>query len=140
MTGLAYGLAKDNITKIEKWNAKSIVLKKGSNSDVFSSMMDKKVLDRFKEYNYTPINASRTIAYKNGNLNKEDNINVAIIGVSEDNHIKLDILEGDNPKNENEILASISLKNENGLKIGDKLELSTNNRLYTIVGFTEKSK
>lgn len=140
LTGLAYGLSKDNTTGIEKWNAKRIILKNGSNSNAFSSSMDINLVKKYENYSHTKINLSRSVAYKNGIKDKENSLNVVLVGFEKTDKINLNIVEGRFPINRNEIIASISLKNENNLKLEDKITLSTNDREYKVVGFSEESK
>ena len=45
LTGLAYGLAQDNRTAIDKWQADTILLSKEANSNLNMSMIAKKELD-----------------------------------------------------------------------------------------------
>lgn len=140
LTGLAYGLAKDNVTAVEMWNANKIVLKSGTNSNLSASMMDKKALDDLKNYDISPINLVRVVAYKNSNESKENTINIAMIGLNQDSKAYPEIIEGKKPENKDQVLASISLKDEEKLEIGDKLLISMNDREYEIVGFTKESK
>lgn len=140
LTGLAYGLSKDNMTGIEKWRGKQIILKNGSNSNAFSSSIDMELAKTYESYNHTKINLSRTIAYKNGNKNKENNLNIVLVGFESIEKVDIKVIEGDYPKDRYEVIGSISLKEENGLNVGDKIVLSSNDKEYTIVGFTPESK
>ncbi len=45
LTGLAYGLAQDNRTAVDKWEADSIVLSKDANSNLGMSMITKKIAE-----------------------------------------------------------------------------------------------
>lgn len=140
LTGLAYGLAKDNVTAVEMWNANKIVLKSGTNANISASMMDKTALDNFSKYEISPINLARVVAYKNSNESKENTINIAMIGLNQDSKAYPEVIEGNKPKNNNQVLASVSLRDENNINIGDKLLISMNNREYEVVGFTKESK
>lgn len=140
LTGLAYGLAKDNVTAVEMWNANKIVLKSGTNANISASMMDKTALDNFSKYEISPINLARVVAYKNSNESKENTINIAMIGLNQDSKAYPEVIEGNKPKNNNQVLASVSLRDENNINIGDKLLISMNNREYEVVGFTKEAK
>lgn len=52
LTGLAYGLAKDNILLLIYGRQIKIVLKEASNKNISSSMMEKKVIDDFRTSRY----------------------------------------------------------------------------------------
>lgn len=103
-------------------------------------MMDKTVLDDFQDHNYTPVNISRVIAYRNGDKSKENNLNIVLIGIDENTKTNLTLLEGSYPNKNTEVLASITLKEENGVAVGDKIVLSSNDKEYVITGFSEEAK
>lgn len=133
-------MSKDNITGIEKWNAQKLVLHGGSNANLFSSVMDDKVLEEFKDYSYTAVNVSRTVANKDGDKSKENSVNVALFGFDKTSKINLNLVEGNFGKNDSEVVASISLKKEDGINIGDKITVGNSDKVYTITGFTEEAK
>lgn len=140
LTGLAYGLAKDNTSAVEKWGASKVVLKSGTNSNILSSMMDTDVLKDFDGEHFSPINIARSVAYKNGSESKVNTIDLVLVGLHEDTKAYPKVIEGEKPSKETEVLASISLKEENDLQIGDELVLSMNDREFTVTGFTEEAK
>ncbi len=140
LMGLAYGLAKDNRTAIDLWKAEKIVLQKGSNKNIQASNLDKDVVDDFGKVDFSPINLSRSSAIVNGNDKEDDLLNLVLIGVEKDTKIYPKILEGRDKKSKDEIVASISLKEEKGLKLEDTVKLTSNNREFTVVGFSEEAK
>lgn len=142
LTGLAYGLSEDNRTAIDDWNASQIVLARGSNSNIISSMLDRdKVEDDLKGKDYSLINLSRSAAYKDGDDSLEENlINLTLIGMDIDSKSFPKIIEGNPIKDDHDVIASSSLKDEEGLEIGDSLELTANDEVYKIVGFTKDLK
>lgn len=140
LMGLAYGLAKDNRTAIDLWKAENIVLQKGSNKNIQASNLDKDVVDDFGKVDFSPINLSRSNAIVNGNDKEDDLLNLVLIGVEKDTKIYPKILEGRDKKSKDEIVASISLKEEKGLKLEDTVKLTSNNREFTVVGFSEEAK
>lgn len=140
LTGLAYGLAKDNTLAVEDWNAKQIVLQDGTNSNIISSVLEKSVLDDFEGEDISPINISRAIAYKNGSKTEEDTINITLMGLEKESKAYPEIIEGKDSSSEDEVIASSTFRDEEGYKIGDKFVLSGNEREFTITGFTKESK
>ena len=140
LTGLAYGLAKDNTTAVEKWGADKVVLKSGTNSNLSSSMMEKTSLEDFKDYEISPINLARVVAYKNGSEAERNTIDLVLMGLNKDSKAYPKVIEGKEAKNKDQVIASITLKEEDGVQLGDKLVLSMNDREFEVVGFTEESK
>lgn len=140
LTGLAYGLAKDNTSAVEEWEADAIVLKSGTNGNLSSSMMDVSVLDDFDQYDISPLNLARSVAYKNGDEAEASTIDLVLVGMDQESKAYPEVIEGNLPENADQVLASQSLKEEYELEIGDMLVLSMNDREYEIVGFTAEAK
>lgn len=140
LTGLAYGLAKDNTSAVEEWEADAIVLKSGTNGNLSSSMMDVSVLDDFDQYDISPLNLARSVAYKNGDEAEASTIDLVLVGMDQESKAYPEVIEGNLPENADQVLASQSLKEEYELEMGDTLVLSMNDREYEIVGFTAEAK
>lgn len=140
LTGLAYGLAKDNTTAVENWQADKIVLKSGTNSNLSSSVLEMEALEDFESYEVSPINLSRVVAYKNSNETKENTINLVLMGLDQDSKAYPQVIEGHVPSDKDQVVGSVSLKEEEGLGLGDIIRISMNDREYEIVGFTEDVK
>lgn len=104
-------------------------------------MIDKDSLeDDLKNLDYELINLTRAAAYKNSDDNEDKLVNISIIGLNTDSDRFPEILEGEKIKKDDEVIASASLKDEEGLKIGDELKLSSNDKVFKIVGFTDDYK
>lgn len=137
LLGLAYGLAKDNISAVEKWQAKSIVLSKGTNANLSSSVIDEKMVSNLSPDDYTLINLNRAVTVSK---NTDKTINLVLFGMDTQSKAFPEIIEGTLPKNNNEIIASSALKREHGFTIGDQITLTNSNKSYTITGFTDPVK
>lgn len=140
LTGLAYGLAKDNTTAVESWDAQKIILNKGTNSNILSSMMEATVLEDFQGEEFSPINLARSVAYKNGSETDTNTIDLVLVGMNQDSPSYPEVIEGEKPSNKDDVLASISLKEEDGIEVGDTLVLSMNDREFVVSGFTDEVK
>lgn len=140
LTGLAYGLAKDNTSAVEDWQAQQIILNKDSNGNVLSSMMDAAILNEFSGKEYSPINIGRSVARLQSDVDQSDKFDIVLMGLNQDSQAYPELIEGDYPQSKNEVVASLSLKNEFGVQLGDKLVLSMNDKVYTVTGFTKSLK
>ena len=141
LTGLSYGLAEDNKTAVDDWQASQIILSKGSNSNLSSSMINKDDIEEdLKDKDHTLINLSRSAAYKNSDESEENLVNITLMGMNSDSKSFPEILEGNDIKEDEDVIASSALKEEEGLKIGDTLKLSSNDKVFKIVGFTDDYK
>lgn len=141
LLGLANGLAGDNRTAVDQWNANQIVLAKGSNNNIASSMIDQEPLEeKLSGKDYELINLSRSVAYKNSDESKDETINITLIGMDTNSEKFPEIIEGNSIQSEGEIIASLAIKEKEELKLGDKLKLTMNGRVFKIVGFTNDYK
>lgn len=141
LTSLAYGLAIDNRTAADQWKTKWIVLAKGSNNSISSSMVDEDAFVKdLSDVDYEFVNLSRSAAYINGDESEESTVNLVLIGMNPDSKRFPKIIEGKNISDSKDVIASRSLRDEKGMKIGDELKLSMNDSVFKIVGFTDDYK
>lgn len=141
LTSLAYGLSYSERQAVDLWKANKIILQKGSNKNILSSSLKKEETSKFKDHDISAINVSSAVAYKNGDTSEDTTYSIFIMGLDKNSPARPKVIEGDDIKNfDNEIIASISLKKEEGFTLGDKIKLSKNEKEYKIVGFTEESK
>ena len=134
LSGLATGLANLNREAVDKWNATAIILTEESDKSLPQSSFSKEEIDQI-EADETAILGQLNAIASNGDSKQ----NVAIFGIDKEEFIMPDATEGEDFAEENEIIASDSLKEE-GFSIGDELELATSDEILTIVGFTDSSR
>lgn len=140
LTGLANGLAQANRTSIDLWQAKQIILSEGSKGNIQASLMDREILDKVDKDIASPINVARSVAYVNGNKEEDTTINVVLMGVDYKSKIAPKKVEGEFPIDPSQVLASVSMKEEEGVSLGDTIVLSQNEREFKIVGFAQSAK
>lgn len=117
------------------------MVEKGSNNNLQASDMDKDPLvEKLKSHDYALMNLARSAAYKNENEDKDSTINIALIGLEDGSKAGPDLIDGRKIEENSEIIASQSLRDVEGLNLGDKIKLSANDRVYEIVGFTKDLK
>ncbi|MEY8445001.1 ABC transporter permease [Enterococcus ratti] len=139
LTGLAYGLAQDNRTAVDKWSADYIVLSKDSNTNLNMSMMTKKIAQEVKGEEIAYL--AQTPGVITSKENKvTDKINVSFFGIDPNQFIMPNLVEGKVFSEKNEAISDISLKEEYGLKIGDTVKLSGSDQTFKLTGFTENAK
>lgn len=140
LTGLAYGLAQENRTAIDKWDADSIVLTTESNQNLNMSMIDPNEQSNISADETAKIVAGSNIVRPESSGNTEDNIDISLFGIDSTEFTRPNIVEGEIFSNTGEVVADITLKEENGVEIGDILELSGQDRTLEITGFTNQAK
>lgn len=141
LSGLAYGLGSSNRSSVDKWKAHRIVLQEGTNKNILSSVLEKSAIEDFKDNDISPINVSSAIAYKNGEKSEDSTFSIFMMGLEKNSKAIAPLVLGKPIKDyETEVIASISMKEEEGFELNDKIKLSQNDREFKIVGFTEDSK
>ena len=80
LTGLAYGLAQDNRTAIDKWQADTILLSKGANSNLNMSMIARKEYDNVDAKNKALLAQTPGVIVVNSSEDNEK-IDVSFLGL-----------------------------------------------------------
>lgn len=140
LTGLAYGLADENRTSIDKWEADGIILSDESNLNINMSMFPKDLTDDVEASEKAILGLTSNVVSLEGEEDEDQQVDVTFFGIDEDEFIMPDIIEGDAFSDTNEVIADISLKEEEEFKIGDELDVAGVDSAVTITGFTEDSK
>ena len=139
LTGLAYGLAQDNRTAVDKWEADSIVLSKDANSNLGMSMITKKIAEEVDGGKVAYLAQTPGVVTSKDST-EEGKINVSFFGIDKNQFIMPNLVEGKAFDNDDEAVGDISLKEEYGLAIGDTVKLSGSDKTFKLTGFTDHAK
>ncbi|EEV55911.1 ABC transporter permease [Enterococcus faecium] len=139
LTGLAYGLAQDNRTAVDKWEADSIVLSKDANSNLGMSMITKKTAEEVEGGKVAYLAQTPGVVTSKDST-EEGKINVSFFGIDKDQFIMPKLVEGKAFNNDDEAIGDISLKEEYGLAVGDTVKLSGSDKTFKLTGFTDHAK
>ncbi|HAR1378836.1 TPA: ABC transporter permease [Enterococcus faecium] len=139
LTGLAYGLAQDNRTAVDKWEADSIVLSKDANSNLGMSMITKKTAEEAEGGKVAYLAQTPGVVTSKDSTD-EGKINVSFFGIDKDQFIMPNLVEGKAFNNDDEAIGDSSLKEEYGLDVGDTVKLSGSDKTFKITGFTDHAK
>ncbi|EGP4989330.1 TPA: ABC transporter permease [Enterococcus faecium] len=139
LTGLAYGLAQDNRTAVDKWEADSIVLSKDANSNLGMSMITKKIAEEVEGGKVAYLAQTPGVVTSKDST-EEGKINVSFFGIDKNQFIMPNLVEGIAFDNDDEAVGDISLKEEYGLAVGDTVKLSGSDKTFKLTGFTDHAK
>ena len=139
LTGLAYGLAQDNRTAVDKWEADSIVLSKDANSNLGMSMITKKIAEEVEGGKVSSLAQTPGVVTSKDST-EEGKINVSFFGIDKNQFIMPNLVEGKAFDNDDEAVGDISLKEEYGLAVGDTVKLSGSDKTFKLTGFTDHAK
>ncbi|HFJ6600416.1 TPA: ABC transporter permease [Enterococcus faecium] len=139
LTGLAYGLAQDNRTAVDKLEADSIVLSKDANSNLGMSMITKKIAEEVEGGKVAYLAQTPGVVTSKDST-EEGKINVSFFGIDKNQFIMPNLVEGKAFDNDDEAVGDISLKEEYGLAVGDTVKLSGSDKTFKLTGFTDHAK
>lgn len=140
LTGLAYGLAQDNRTSVDKWEADAIVLTDESNQNINMSMMTIGETEDISADETALLGLASSVIRKEGETGEDAKTNVTFFGIDPDEFIMPEVIEGKPFENDDEVVADISLKEEEGIELGDTVQLAGSDKEVEVVGFTENAK
>ncbi|SFJ96913.1 putative ABC transport system permease protein [Marinilactibacillus piezotolerans] len=140
LTGLAYGLSQEYRMAIDKWDADSIVLTSESNQNLNMSMIDPSEQSNISADETARIGVASNIVRPEGSEDSDVNIDVSLFGIDPTEFLTPNIIEGELFSAENEVVADITLKEEEGIEIGDVLQLSGQDRTVEVSGFTDNAR
>ena len=140
LTGLAYGLAQDNRTAIDKWDATAIVLTDEANGNINMSMMGNSLRDAIDAEELAMLGTTPNVVRPKDSNNEDDKISVNFFGVHPDEFLIPELIEGEAVTEDHQVVADISMKEEFGVALGDELNLAGSDLTVKVVGFTENAK
>ncbi|MDT2826881.1 ABC transporter permease [Enterococcus viikkiensis] len=136
LTGLAYGLAQDNRTAVDKWNADNILLTEEANNNLNMSMIPVKTFDDVKADEKAYLAQTAGVIKGDGG----EKIDVSFFGIDKDQFLAPKLAEGKMFSNDDEAVADSTLKDQYQIKIGERVEMAGNDKTLKIVGFTDNAK
>lgn len=140
LTGLAYGLAQENRTSIDKWDATGIVLADESNLNINMSMFPKDQIDEVEADETAGLGIASSVVQLTEESDEDSKVNVTFFGIDSEEFIAPEIIEGEMFTESDEVVGDLSLRDEEGYNIGDELSLAGMDTTVTLVGFTDDSK
>lgn len=137
LTGLAYGLAQENRTAVDKWQADRILLSDEANGKLNMSMLTMDDYESVKAEDKAALAQFPGIVYQKGK--KDQQINVSFFGIEADGFLAPNLVKGRMFKNTGEVVVNDSLVKEDGLQVGDQLKVAGSKQTLKIVGFTDEA-
>lgn len=139
LTGLAYGLAQENRTAIDQWQADQIILTKDANTNISASTFSSEQLEAITAEEKAILGITSTVLQEKGNKDNEK-INVRLLGVEAASFLAPTISEGRQFAKANEVVLDDSLKEEYGLALNQQLTMTGSQEELTIVGFVHNAQ
>lgn len=133
LSGLANGLATEFRQVIVDWNSETVVLSEDSNKNLAASQLTTKNLTDTSAEEKAPISI-----YNGAIDGKNEKIDIALFGTDKDAFLLPKIIEGRLFNSKNEIIISQNLADK-GFKIGDTIEIGSDNIKLKVVGISPET-
>ena len=143
LTGLAFGLAQDNRTSVDKWEAQAIVLADEANDNINMSMIPQGAIADIEADDVAVLGQTASVVSREKDSAKEQEENkmsVTFFGIDPGQFIAPDIIDGEMFADDYQVVADISLQEEYGVELGDELNIAGNDATIKVVGFTDQAK
>ena len=137
LTGLAYGLAQDNRTAVDKWQADAIILTKKANDNLNMSRFPQSVAEEVKAAEQATLAQMPSVISKK---NSEETLNATFFGIDSNAFLAPEITEGRMFESGNEVVVDDSLAKQYDIALGDVLTTTGNETENKVVGFTKNAK
>ncbi|MEO1771959.1 ABC transporter permease [Candidatus Enterococcus ferrettii] len=136
LTGLAYGLAQDNRTAVDKWDADNILLNEEANNNLNMSMIPLSTFDDVKADEKAYL--AQTAGVIKGDSGEK--IDVSFFGIDKNQFIAPKLIDGEMFSSDDEAVADSSLRDQYDIKLGETVKMAGNEKKLKIVGFTDNAK
>ncbi|ASN03624.1 ABC transporter permease [Virgibacillus necropolis] len=142
ISGLAQGLSSDNASAVQNLQADYLVLEKDVEHKITRSLFPADKLETIQETEgveaAVTLSVNMTSATEKGS---DKQIDVALFTTDENSMLIPEVSSGEtfSAPGQSELILDDSMKQE-GVRLGDELQLGGSDQIFTVVGFTEKSR
>lgn len=137
LTGLSYGLAQDNRTAIDKWQAEDIIVASESNNNLAMSQLTKQAADAVTATEKAYLTQLPSVLKVGG---EDETTNVSFLGIDRTQFLKPAITSGRMFQADNEAVIDDSLQELYGIKLGETLALTKSTVAIKVVGIMHQAK
>ncbi|MDD3013601.1 MAG: hypothetical protein PHC34_07860 [Candidatus Gastranaerophilales bacterium] len=138
LTGLAYGLASSYTQGIEKWQADGIIIQSDANDTIARSRILESDVEKISANEKATLGLGSAVVLPIAD-EEDEKVDATIFGISKDEFLMPNVVEGNIFSSKNEVVVDESLK-DLGYEVGDELDLSNIATRHKIVGFTDIAK
>ena len=131
LTGLAYGLANNNRSAIDHWDANRIVISQYANKNLAASELQTKSLPTIKGDQQDHAYLGQMMGVVSGSQIEKQN--TSVFGIDFDDFLKPTLTKGRLPKATREVAVDDSLQ---GIKLNQEIKLNGRSEKYKVVGLT----
>ncbi|MFD1706222.1 ABC transporter permease [Siminovitchia sediminis] len=142
LSGLGNGLSSLSAATFKNMDTDYVVFEDGSRHSMLRSVISEDLSEELKKQEYVkdaaPMGSRTAVVLKENATTNDEKIDVSLLGVNPGTFLEPEVIEG-NPLAEGkdlEVIVNDVLKNQ-GIKIGDTLEIEGSDEVIKVVGFVE---
>lgn len=136
LTSLAVGLARENRTAVDQWDAKTVVISGYANKSlVASTIPQNSYQDYDKGKDVAKLGQVSVVSQLKDSKKK---INTNVFGVDWKSFISPKLIDGRLPKKNHEVVVDDALKNDS-IKLNSQIKINGSSKYYKVVGITKNN-
>lgn len=142
LSGLGNGLSSLSAASLKNMDAEYVVFEEGSRHSMSRSVISENLVEELKAQNNVenaaPLGSLVAVVLEEGKESDSEKIDVSILGVQPGSFLEPEIIEGHSliDGEDFQVIVNSSLK-EQGIEIGDRLEIEGTLDTIEVIGFTE---
>lgn len=136
LAGLANGLAQLNRSSIDIWEADTVLLAKDATQSLNLSSIEREVADQVEADQLAYFSVLPVVMWIGEDPAEEDKIKTSLFALDLESFAAPKVLQGRQIEEDEEALISQRLAEEEGIQIGDVVELAKRDTQLTVVGIT----
>lgn len=136
LTSLAVGLARENRTAVDQWDAKTVVVSSYANKSMVVSTIPQKQYQQYTDdKNVAEVGQMTVVSQLK---NSSEKINTNVFGVDWKSYISPKLTAGRLPKTNHEVVVDDALKNDS-IKLNSQIKINGSDKYYKVVGITKNN-
>ncbi|SEO03398.1 putative ABC transport system permease protein [Amphibacillus marinus] len=139
LTGLAYGLAQDNRTAIDSWEADGIILPEEANGNINMALLSDQAVDQVAATEKAVLGQMAAVVEREDS-SADERLDVRFLGIKVDEFLMPEIIEGRAFETDQEVVVDVSLRDEGLLSLNDSVSLLSSEQTFEVVGFIDNAK
>ncbi|WP_300765713.1 ABC transporter permease [uncultured Bifidobacterium sp.] len=145
LAGLSNGLAHENRSAIDSWNADEVVLSDDSNGTLAMSSLDSSQISQIKAQSKAVLSQRSAVvetdADGSGSDGNTSKIDASLLGISRDGFLAPAVSQGRMFSSEGEVVVDLTFASRYGVRLGDRLDVArSDGGKLKVVGFTRDAQ
>lgn len=139
LSGLSFGLMQENSSAVDKWDADTVLLSKDADASLNLSSLKADQISTIKADKVAPLAQLGSVTWSVKNPTETDKEKVSFFGIDPKTFLKPTLTKGRMFQSDQEVVIDEIMAEKGGFQLGDKLYVSSLDKGFTIVGYTNEA-